>query len=60
MKTQNRLQFYRIESQQSDRFSLVLVIVFTSLSMGLIPIAMLPLSMISVDFIPHEASLWKD
>jgi hypothetical protein len=61
MNTQEQLKYdYRIESQPSDRLNLVLVIVLTSLSMGLLPIALLPMSAISTDFIPHEASLWKE
>ena len=60
MNTQEQFKFYRIESEQKEhRFSLVVVIVLSSLSMGLLPIVMLPMSVISPDFIPHEASLWN-
>ncbi|ERT03662.1 hypothetical protein M595_1740 [Lyngbya aestuarii BL J] len=60
MNTQEQLKCYRIESKRGDRLSLVIIIVLNSLSMGLLPIAILPMSVISTDFIPHEASLWKD
>ncbi|WP_413165887.1 hypothetical protein ACL6C3_05020 [Capilliphycus salinus ALCB114379] len=61
MNTQEKFKFYRIESEtNSDRVTLVVVILLTSLSMGLLPIAMLPMSVISSDFIPHEGSLWKN
>ncbi|EAW38111.1 hypothetical protein [Lyngbya sp. PCC 8106] len=60
MNTQEQLKCYRIELKRGDRLSLVVIIVLSSWSMGLLPIAMLPMSMISADFIPHEASLWKN
>ena len=61
MNTQDKFKYYRIESRcEYSRFSLVLAIALTSLSMGLLPIAMLPMSAISSDFISHEGSLWKN